>query len=389
LSYIRPLTSAKIVVGGAGAVVRGDNVSTSEVYGKLLKKQSLIDHYIHGEGELPWRALLGNILPYPGIDCPGEVLSNFDFVPSPDYSGYKLTDYINSKVNGLTLGAEGSRGCVRDCTFCDVKSFWQKYKFKDGQKLAQELVYLKEIYQVKHFFFNDSLVNGSDKAFRIFIKELSDYNQRNPHDPIHWSGYYIIKPKTVYKEQDWINLKNSGARSLYIGIESGSEQVRNHMKKKFSNADIDHTMHYLQRYGIRCTWLMIIGYPTETEEDFQATLDLLKKYQPMALDSTIDTVALGVTLSIIPDSPLGKMVLKQELGIHAIINDYDNSIYWKNTNSDFKTRLKRRIQAEELVRELGYNSWVGDMDQVEFFKQKLLEIEAGIINTVDIMDNHG
>lgn len=263
----------------------------------------------------------------------------------------------------------------------------EKYKFKDGIKLAQELVTLKEKFNVKHFFFNDSLINGSDRSFRNFIETLSNYN-KTAEDPISWSAYYNIKSVGNYKTADWQNLKASGVKSLYIGIESGSQRVRDHMGKKFSDDDIADTMKNLQLYGIRCTWLLIVGYPTETDEDFEQTLDLLRRYQHMAHDSTIDTVALGLTLNIAPGSPLAH--LKEQLNIKSAIDDIEaQDVAWENENSNFKTRVLRRIQAEELVQELGYNSWVGDNNVVAYFEDKIRQIEEKNLINIGNAEQHG
>lgn len=379
LTQYRNQIQGIVVIGGAGV-----NVGN---FGIELKSQGLIDHYVINEGELAWRAILSQSLPYPGVNSSNQPLTDFSHVPIPDYSGYDLDQYLNSQVYGITIGVEGSRGCVRNCTFCDIRSFWDKYKFKSGTALAQELITLKETFKVKHFFFNDSLVNGSDKAFREFCSVLAEYNQ-TVDDPIAWSGYYIIKPAGTYKLRDWKNLKASGVQSLYIGIESGSESVRHHMKKKFNDADIDEAMTNIQLNGIKCTWLLIIGYPTETEEDFQQTLDLLSRYQHMGLDRTIDTVALGMTMGILPGSPLED--LKDQLNIQSVIQDHQvASVFWKNKNSDFRTRVLRRIRAEEHIRELGYNSWVGDNDVIAYFEKKLQEIEQGVLTYDDIAEHHG
>ena len=379
LEQYRDRIQGKIVIGGAGV-----NVGN---FGIELRQQGLIDHYVINEGELAWRAILGGALPYAGVDSNNIPLTDFSNVPVPDYTGYDLDQYLNSQVYAINLGVAGSRGCVRNCTFCDIRSFWDKYKFKSGAVLAQELIKLKETFGVKHFFFNDSLVNGSDKAFRDFCSILAEYNQGR-QDPIAWSGYYIVKPAGTYKPRDWKNLKDSGVQSHYIGIESGSEAGRHHMKKKFSNDDIHDAMYNVQINGIKCTWLLIIGYPTETEEDFQQTLDLLTEYQHMGLDRTIDTVALGMTMGILPGSPLE--LLKDELNIRSVIQDHQvASVFWESDHSDFRTRILRRIRAEEHIRALGYNSWVGDNDVISYFEKKLQEIEQGTIVYDDIAEHHG
>lgn len=383
LDQCRKIYRGKIVIGGAGVGASQND----QIFGKKLLDLGLVDYYIVGEGEESWPAVARNNLPFPGVNgIPHQNLVSFDPVPLPDYSDYDLDAYINSESRGRTIGVEGSRGCVRNCTFCDIRNFWKTYKFKDGKNLANELIALKHEYGVKHFFFNDSLVNGSDKAFRDFITALADYNE-TASDQIQWSGYYIIKPASVYKEQDWRNLRASGVQSLFIGIESGSESVRDHMRKKFSNHDIDHTMAKLQRYGIQCTWLFIIGYPTETREDFEMTLDLLRRYQPMALDRTIDTVALGMTMGITDGTPLSNMIT--DLNIRSAVHDHYSGVYWETDANNFKQRVAWRIEAEKLVRELGYNSWVGENDLVSWFEARLDDIEQGRISMTDISEHHG
>ena len=80
-------------------------------------------------------------------------------------------------------------------------------------------------------------------------------------------------------EEDWRLTKLSGAQSLSIGVESGSESVRDHMKKQFSNKDLDEFMEQAYKNQVKLRFLMIIGYPTETIKDFNDTLDMFERYK--------------------------------------------------------------------------------------------------------------
>ena len=62
-------------------------------------------------------------------------------------------------------------------------------------------------------------------------------------------------------------------------MESGSDDVLASMTKGVIQEDYDYQMEMLYKYGIRCNFLMIIGYPTETLKDFQATLDMFTRYK--------------------------------------------------------------------------------------------------------------
>ena len=50
------------------------------------------------------------------------------------------------------------------------------------------------------------------------------------------------------------------------------------MKKQFSNQDLDEFMEQAYKHNINLEFLMIIGYPTETQTDFQDTIDMFTKY---------------------------------------------------------------------------------------------------------------
>ena len=367
----------KIIVGGAGAAARVDGNFEKDYFGKSMLERGLIDYYVAGEGELALAAILNNQLPYPGVNNQDyEILQSFDSVPIPSFDTFELDKY-QYPLNRTSISVEGSRGCVRNCSFCDIKSIWKKYKFKSGEKLAKELIVLGNKYQTSNFWFNDSLVNGSLSAHRDFIKYLANHNQTN--DPkITWSGQYIIRPRNNTLDQDIQLAKQSGCHTLAIGIESGSHDVRRHMGKDFSNDDIDYTFQLLRKNDIKIFLLMIVGYPTETEKDFECTLNLLRRYKNLALEGTISGVNLGYTLSILPNTPLSAQ--KDKLQIQGS----EDNIFWFNETSTIQTRISRRIRAQELGIELGYNFFDAD-NQFKAFENLL----DGKHTSLTPAQNHG
>jgi radical SAM superfamily enzyme YgiQ (UPF0313 family) len=77
-------------------------------------------------------------------------------------------------------------------------------------------------------------------------------------------------------DSDWDLIRDSGCDELWIGIESGSEKIRNDMRKKFTNVDMYKSIEELGKRNIKMTYLMMVGYPTETDNDFEDTLDLIR-----------------------------------------------------------------------------------------------------------------
>ena len=164
------------------------------------------------------------------------------------------------------------------------------------------------------------------------------------------------------------NLALSGANSLSLGVETGSDLVRSHMKKKFSNEDLDQTMENFALNKIACSFLIIIGYPTETQEDFYDTLRMFQKYQRYSAQGIILGVSLGATLTGLDSSPLFNMfdikIQKQGMNNSWIIN--------QNPTLDYNERVKRRLQAELVLDYLGYNLISSDRN----FNQILRELHV-------------
>ena len=150
-------------------------------------------------------------------------------------------------------------------------------------------------------------------------------------------------------EKDWEMTRMSGARSLWLGIESGSEAVRDHMKKQFSNKDLDEFMSQAYKNSVHVNFLMLSGYPTETHEEFLETVKMFERY--VKYQSIIDNVILGTTLGILPGTPLA-----EELKDDVEMNDGENFwLYKKNPTLDFRERIKRRITLGDECLKMGYN----------------------------------
>lgn len=354
LDNYRKKFTAQVVVGGPGLNNLSwclSHVGNTQPFYEYLYQAGLIDYWILGEGEEVFESLLQGTAGLSINTTQYNFLQNFEKVPIPNYDNYDLDCYKQLNNGVKLIAVEGSRGCVKNCTFCDIKKIWGSYKFKNGQALANELIILLDQYQVDHFWFNDSLVNGSLKTFRDFINELARIRQ---HRNFTWSGQAIIRTKNSRDEEDFAMLKRSGCSTLAVGLESFSQRVRFHMTKKFTDADLDRFFELAQKYNIKLFLLMIVGYPTETQEDFEITLRQLERYQHLADDGTIAGIQFGQTNILLPDTPLDDM--KTSLGIVYPIksNNTDGSLWSVGTNTPVQ-RIKWRINIEEYARQLGYD----------------------------------
>lgn len=337
--YIRTLApSVKIILGGQGLGVGG--ISGNSI-GSELEELNLCDYWVKSEGEYPIIDILKGT--YKNTDEWTQA-ENLDEFPYPNYDSYNWEKY--RKLIPIT----GSRGCVRRCTFCDIHTHWKKFVWRDGIKLAEEMSYQSKKYNIQTFDFTDSLVNGSMKSYKDFVNTLSEYNSKRK-EKLKWHGQFIMRPQRQMTERLWELTAASGGERLYLGIESLSESVRNHMRKKFSNNDIKFSLEAMKKYGIKCSFLMIIGYITDTDETIQETLDAFTELAPYA--DVIDHVSMGTTLGILPGTPLEKMSEDEGVILGSTENNWtgpstiDQRIDWFNTVANHCKSLGYNVTKED------------------------------------------
>lgn len=348
-------SSFDIAIGGTGIRARLPHYELEFCRELLSKKQ--IDFYLFGEGEVVFRKLLQKQTTYPGINNFDAVqIDDLDQFPFPSYNKINPRDY--KYLTNPELIVTGSRGCVRKCTYCDVARYWPKYRYRGGKNIADEIYHYYKTVGVRHFEFSDSLINGSLKQFKEMNQALIEYQKADPDFWISYKGQYICRDKTQMKEVDYANMKQAGCDYIYVGVESFSDQVRHDMDKKFNNEDLDYHLEMCGRYGIANSFLMLVGYPTETLEDHQKNLDALVKYQKYALSGIIEMIAFGYTAGVLEDTPLFHM--QDELALVPEVEDPmgvlgPNWVSLSNPTLTLKERVRRWVELTELGFSLGYS----------------------------------
>ena len=362
----KKLRPYKLVVGGNGCISTFPDTKLS--FEEWNQKGNYIEHLLIGEAEIKLSELLTN----------GQVKYNeddLDSFPFPSYGGVKFDDYSEKK-----LYITGSRGCVRKCKFCDIKNTWPTFRFRTGQSLVDEIKRQVGEYGIKTFEFTDSLINGSVSQFSKFNEILANEKQKNKDlEDVTYIGQFIVRPKKNMPESHYEAMYYAGCKQSTTGIESFSNSVRDHMGKKFSDNDIEYHLEQSAFWNIPNVFLMISGYPTETEEDHAKNLADLKKYSMYAKLGVIELIS-WCTMHLIPDTPITspkmmehfKFYMEENATALKNVNHHmpTASFLWstpKNKSNNPKTRLLRLIDIHRVGDELGYNQ----TKMEENFKQLL------------------
>ena len=343
---IRPY---KLIVGGNGCSSKFPD--TGQYFKDWNDEHGYIEHLIIGEGEIPLTKLWSQ----------GKVEYNdndLDSFPFPSYANFNLSSYNEKKVY-----ITGSRGCVRKCTFCDIQNTWPTFRYRSAENIVMEIKQHFYEHGVTRFDFTDSLINGSTSNFYKFNSLLAEEKAKNSElKDIGYLGQAICRPKNQMPPSHYEAMHYAGCRQLTIGIESFSESVRNHMKKKFSDDDIEYHLEQCGYWLIPNVFLMITCYPTETIEDHEKNIKDLKKYQKYSKAGVIEFLRWGTTMHLSPDTPITSKAMIQSLGL---VTASGQDIFWEpgasytwrsktNPELDLRERVRRRLELYKVTSDLGY-----------------------------------
>lgn len=344
--FIRKLAPhVKIVIGGPGCL---PTLTGDSIFVRQLLQAKLIDYHIRGDGEISFYQLLIGNEQYPGInDVTWQELSmdQLAALPFPDYDDYIFDFY---QTNAIPL--IGSRGCVRQCTFCDYIANWKKFQWRTADNIFNEILFQVEKYGITNIKFQDSLVNGNQKEFYRLLELLANYNDNNHNKKISWSAYFIFREHNAASAREWELLAKSGALVLAVGVENFNQHIRYAIGKKFTDEAIIYHLEQALQHNIKISLLHITGYINETQKD----IDYIKQWlRNNTRFKDILLIHWGTGLSIFDNTYLGNN--KEALGITMIGNNPHEWIS-KHTDSTPEIRARWSVELIKLSKELGYST---------------------------------
>lgn len=192
-------------------------------------------------------------------------LLNLRGLSYPDFAGYDFSKYFSPEtVMPVQLG----KGCYwGKCEFCDFYTGQQKFDMKDPVRAADEVEYLSRKYSTDYFVFVDECV--PPKFYEKFADELLSRG-------LHIHFYSFARFDAGFTKEVLSKLKKAGAEYFSWGYETKPERLLKLMNKGISPDVRDRILRDCVDIGMwtQCTFLL--GYPTETPEELQQTIDVIE-----------------------------------------------------------------------------------------------------------------
>ena len=257
------------------------------------------------------------------------VAADLEAHPFPDYTDLVPDHYDRRSSRGEpVLPLVASRGCIMRCAFCNERSLERRYRTRGADHIYAELEHLHQRYGPVAFRFNDQLLNGNLKV----LSALADRIIGGRLD-IRWVGQGIARGDM---SADLLGrLHQAGLEEICFGLESGSSTVLERMGKNVKLLDPEAAIKRTHDAGIRAHINLLLGFPGETEQEFQQTLDLLERCK-----DHIDLVENIHPFFITPRSPVDQDPAAYGILTHGA--HLDRAMKWLGEDgSDYSMRKER------------------------------------------------
>lgn len=255
-----------------------------------------VDYVVRGEGEFPLLELVqvleGKMAPSdvlglgyklegePKVNALRPLIEDMDILPFPDKDlTYREMPYLDYGYTTMT-----GRGCPYRCSFCDNNTSRDIYRADGGKKqkwtrrhspeyVVEEIRWAVNRFKINHIRFNDEDFSYDKKWVLAFCEAYAASGLNIP-----WFAW--VYPNTI--DEDIAQaMANAGCDSVEMGVQSGSHRLRRDIIHRITpNEKIIDAMKAFRKVGIRCTVDIIVGLPTETEDDLYETVHVLAHGRP-------------------------------------------------------------------------------------------------------------
>ncbi len=258
----------KIMLGGP---------QTSSLSKEILQMFPWIDLICVGEGENKISAIIkglerNDLTDVAGITYRnnGMILQNTDMPLIEDLDALPLLNYTLSPggYTGGNVSMEITRGCPYNCIFCSTSQFWKRrFRTKSIERICKEIAIIKEI-------------SHKDKLFVSFIDDnfTTDYNftMKLCHSLQKLDIKWDCSARIDTVDDELIKqMALAGCAGIFLGIESGSPRIQKYIKKNLNLEQVNPLIDTMIKYNIKPIVSFMYGFPEETEEDLNLTLNML------------------------------------------------------------------------------------------------------------------
>jgi anaerobic magnesium-protoporphyrin IX monomethyl ester cyclase len=282
-------------------------------------------------------------------------IKNLDNLPFPAYDILDIKKYRSYSLGKRpTLGLITSRGCPFNCVFCDHKVFGRHWRARNPENVIDEVRWQVNELGAKGINIYDENICVDLKRFELLLDLMI-------------SEKFDLSWKMANFRADAVNetiaqkLADAGCKKIVISPESGSQDTLDRIGKGLDLKNLPRAVDMLKSQGILVQTSFILGFPFETKEDMEDTINFAIELNPDICDFN--------KLMVFPGTDLHKSLGDQSL--KDLFMDYDDinnsSLENSHYNGLFKKAYKKfYLRPSKLFDVLTKLSFVEVIDLVRY-----------------------
>lgn len=265
IGHLKPLKLEKpdLIIGVCGCMSQEESVVN-----RILKKHQHIDlifgtHNIHRLPQLVKEALFGKEMIVEVWSKEGDVIENL-----PKVRNGKIKAWVNIMY-----------GCDKFCTYCIVPMTRGKERSRRPQDIIQEVRHL-----VAQGYQEVTLLGQNVNAYGKDFEDI-EYGLGDLMNAIHKIDIPRVRFTTSHPrdfDDRLIEVLAQGGNLLdhiHLPVQSGSSEILKKMNRKYTREDYLELVRKIRKAipNVTLTTDIIVGFPNETEEQFEETMTLMEE----------------------------------------------------------------------------------------------------------------
>ncbi len=255
---------------------------------EVVTRADFVDYAITGQGEAPFRTFV-DALHHGGAleETPSLAYTNGSFhqnarapmvplnnLPWYPYDRLDMPNYVGKSYLGeRVLSHHSSWGCPFACSFCAVVELSRQ------RWLAESAERVGDIMQHMHDNWGIDGMEFHDMDFFISEPRTADIADRMTPLNINWWALGRVDELMRYSDTTWRKIADSGAKMLFMGAESGSDEMLARMNKG-GKSGTEQTLALVERmkaFNVIPELSFVLGNPPDPMADIENTIAFIRK----------------------------------------------------------------------------------------------------------------
>ena len=309
-------------------------------------------------------------------------------------------------------------GCDRFCSYCIIPYARGRVRSRDADSILKEIEAIskqgiKEVVLtgIHIASYGKDFTDEKVKEYREKYGYKSDYIKFDPKDDLHTGGFRLIElleqiekvtdieririgslePKLINEEfvKRLANL-NKICEHFHLSLQSGCNETLKRMNRRYTVEEFEESAKLLRKYfkDVKLTTDIIVGFPGETEEEFNKTCDFLKKIKFYKMHIFKYSIRKGTVAEKMPNQVDGKLKEERSKILIELSNkneeEYNQELIGEVVDVLFEERKKEYFEGHTknyiMVKVKTTENLQNEIKKVKIVRTENLETYGKIIN---------